>query len=93
MDVSGRAQILDPSLQRGPKTEVDEKARGRGRSRPQKDNEDGSGEGSADAGADGYSSATDGPSRKRRRSRKGLDKKFDCPQEGYWKSYSRVEHL
>ncbi|KAF8863219.1 hypothetical protein BDZ45DRAFT_686150 [Acephala macrosclerotiorum] len=93
MDASGRPQILDPSLQRRPKTEGDDKIRGRGRSRPQKDNKDGSGEGSPDGGADGHSSGTDGPSRKRRRSRKGLDKKFECPQEGCGKSYSRAEHL
>ncbi|KAF2276820.1 uncharacterized protein EI97DRAFT_397751 [Westerdykella ornata] len=31
--------------------------------------------------------------RKRRRSRKGLDKKFECPHEGCGKSYSRAEHL
>lgn len=34
-----------------------------------------------------------GPNRKRRRSRKGLDKKFECPTEGCGKSYSRAEHL
>ncbi|KAL2891267.1 Zinc finger protein klf1 [Ceratocystis lukuohia] len=34
-----------------------------------------------------------GPTRKRRRSRKGLDKKFECPHEGCGKSYSRAEHL
>ncbi|KAE8450565.1 hypothetical protein EG329_006296 [Mollisiaceae sp. DMI_Dod_QoI] len=86
MDASGRPQILDPSLQRRPKTEADEKNRGRGRSRPQKDVKDGSGEGSPDGGGDGHSSGTDGPSRKRRRSRKGLDKKFECPQEGFTES-------
>jgi len=47
---------------------------------------------SPDAGDD-YSSGPEGPSRKRRRSRKGLDKKFECPQEGCGKSYSRAEHL
>ncbi|KAF4126618.1 Fungal specific transcription factor domain [Geosmithia morbida] len=35
----------------------------------------------------------DGPVRKRRRSRKGLDKRFECPAEGCGKSYSRAEHL
>src|SRR5690606_33344563 len=30
---------------------------------------------------------------KRRRSRKGLDKKFTCPTEGCGKQYSRAEHL
>jgi hypothetical protein len=34
-----------------------------------------------------------GPNRKRRRSRKGLDKKFECPWDGCGKSYSRAEHL
>ena len=34
-----------------------------------------------------------GGSRKRRRSRKGLDKKFECPHSGCGKSYSRAEHL
>ncbi|KIW05877.1 hypothetical protein, variant 1 [Verruconis gallopava] len=34
-----------------------------------------------------------GNSKKRRRSRKGLDKKFECPHEGCGKSYSRAEHL
>ncbi|PVH93625.1 hypothetical protein DM02DRAFT_541155 [Periconia macrospinosa] len=34
-----------------------------------------------------------GSSRKRRRSRKGLDRKFLCPHEGCGKSYSRAEHL
>ena len=31
--------------------------------------------------------------RKRKRSRKGLDKKYSCPHEGCGKSYSRAEHL
>ncbi|KAK7981776.1 hypothetical protein PG988_004014 [Apiospora saccharicola] len=39
------------------------------------------------------SSTDGGPSRKRRRSRKGLDKKFECPHDGCGKSYSRAEHL
>ena len=34
-----------------------------------------------------------GPHRKRRRSRKGLDKKFECPTPNCGKSYSRAEHL
>lgn len=42
---------------------------------------------------DNSSNAEDGPSRKRRRSRKGLDKKFECPHDGCGKSYSRAEHL
>lgn len=46
-------------------------------------------EDSGDEGPDGET----GGSRKRRRSRKGLDKKFECPHEGCGKSYSRAEHL
>lgn len=45
----------------------------------------------ADDGADGGDAT--GTSRKRRRSRKGQDKKFECPHEGCGKSYSRAEHL
>lgn len=45
-------------------------------------------------GDDGaHSSNSEGPARKRRRSRKGLDKKFECPEKGCGKSYSRAEHL
>ena len=50
----------------------------------------------AEDGDDGHnanSSNSDGPARKRRRSRKGLDKKFECPEKGCGKSYSRAEHL
>ncbi len=46
-----------------------------------------------DDGGDGNSSGSEGPARKRRRSRKGLDKKFECPEKGCGKSYSRAEHL
>lgn len=46
-----------------------------------------------DDGDDGQSSNSEGPARKRRRSRKGLDKKFECPEKGCGKSYSRAEHL
>lgn len=42
---------------------------------------------------DGADADGQGSSRKRRRSRKGLDKKFECPHEGCGKSYSRAEHL
>lgn len=41
----------------------------------------------------GVSSNSEGPARKRRRSRKGLDKRFECKAEGCGKSYSRAEHL
>lgn len=46
-----------------------------------------------DEGKGGSSNSDGGPARKRRRSRKGLDKKFECPQDGCGKSYSRAEHL
>jgi hypothetical protein len=46
-----------------------------------------------DGGDGGNSSNSEGPARKRRRSRKGLDKKFECPEKGCGKSYSRAEHL
>lgn len=75
------------------KDEAEEKPRGRRRSRAQNTIKDKNGPGSAIDGVDGHSSEADGPSRKRRRSRKGLDKKFECPQEGCGKSYSRAEHL
>jgi hypothetical protein len=98
MDTSSMAQIQDPTLQRRPKMEPEDKNRGRRRSRVSnsKNKEGSGGEASPvdDNGADGHSSGSDGgPSRKRRRSRKGLDKKFECPQEGCGKSYSRAEHL
>ena len=34
-----------------------------------------------------------GKHRKRKRSRKGLEKNFPCPHQGCGKSYSRAEHL
>ena len=37
--------------------------------------------------------ASRGKQRKRKRSRKGLDNKFECPHELCGKSYSRAEHL
>jgi hypothetical protein len=96
MDTSDIGQARDPALQRRPKVEGDSKDRGRRRSRPNNKSKESSGDGSpmeGTEGVDGHSSGTDGPSRKRRRSRKGLDKKFECPQEGCGKSYSRAEHL
>lgn len=96
MDKVDMAQNHDSSLQRRPKTEGEGKDRGRRRSRPNNKSKDSSGDISPVGGTEtveGHSSGTDGPSRKRRRSRKGLDKKFECPQEGCGKSYSRAEHL
>ena len=40
-----------------------------------------------------FGSAGAGKPRKRKRSRKGLEKNFACPQAGCGKSYSRAEHL
>ncbi len=90
-------QTQDSPGSRKKKAEQEDKPRGRRRSRAQNKvkessgNESGGGENGN--GIDGHSSGPDGPSRKRRRSRKGLDKKFECPQEGCGKSYSRAEHL
>ncbi|EKD19783.1 uncharacterized protein L3040_001872 [Drepanopeziza brunnea f. sp. 'multigermtubi'] len=92
MDTPGRPPLHDPSFQRRPKPVPGDKNRGRGRSRQDKD-EDGNREASPGEGVDEHSSGTEGPTRKRRRSRKGLDKKFECPQDGCGKSYSRAEHL
>lgn len=78
-------QTMDAPARREPPTPAspdsgEPEARGRRR----RDRDD-----SGDDGADGDA----GGSRKRRRSRKGLDKKFECPHEGCGKSYSRAEHL
>lgn len=65
--------------------------RGRRRTRDDEhaDDHDNQDDGDGDDDGDG----PPGSSRKRRRSRKGLDKKFECPHEGCGKSYSRAEHL
>lgn len=68
--------------------ELEQASRGRRRSRDEEGEGGEVGEGSSGDGEGG----ADGP-RKRRRSRKGLDKKFDCPHEKCGKSYSRAEHL
>ncbi len=76
----------------------EERPRGRRRSR----NADGAtGGGSDDAGTAAGSGTSPDPGahgdaegpRKRRRSRKGLDKKFECVIDNCGKSYSRAEHL
>jgi hypothetical protein len=80
----------EPNLARRSKSEAEDKSRGRRRSRASIKDE----ETSPIDGVDGQSSGTEGgPARKRRRSRKGLDKKFECPESGCGKSYSRAEHL
>ena len=68
--------------------ELEQTSRGRRRSRDEEGDGGELGYGSSGEGEGG----ADGP-RKRRRSRKGLDKKFDCPHENCGKSYSRAEHL
>lgn len=77
----------------------DDRARGRPRSRSDDDKDvdgldiDDAGDGEPDGNHANSSNSEGGPARKRRRSRKGLDKKFECPQKGCGKSYSRAEHL
>ena len=82
-------QVADAAREQASR-EREEMSRGRRRSRDDFDDEIGEHvDGSSENGEEGAG----GPSRKRRRSRKGLDKKFDCPHEGCGKSYSRAEHL
>ncbi len=50
-------------------------------------------EDSCDEKDDGADTSVNGKPRKRKRSRKGLNKNFPCPQQGCGKSYSRAEHL
>lgn len=50
-------------------------------------------EDSCDEKNDGADSSGNGKPRKRKRSRKGLEKNFPCLQHGCGKSYSRAEHL
>ena len=64
----------------------DDAFRGRRRTREDENGDDTDHDG-------GDSSVQPGSSKKRRRSRKGMDKKFECPHEGCGKSYSRAEHL
>lgn len=80
-----------------PADAMQQKDRGRASSRSpdhEATEQDGRGEEGNDA-HNGASSNSDGPgpARKRRRSRKGLDKRFECNAEGCGKSYSRAEHL
>lgn len=64
--------------------------RGRRRNRDAEPGDDGD---LSPTGLDDGQGGPPGSSRKRRRSRKGLDKKFECPHDGCGKSYSRAEHL
>lgn len=88
-------QLQEPTPPHNIKQE-DEHERGRPRSRSGDKDVDGLDLDDAEDGDDGHnanSSNSDGPARKRRRSRKGLDKKFECPEKNCGKSYSRAEHL
>ncbi|KAJ2905485.1 c2h2 finger domain-containing protein [Zalerion maritima] len=67
--------------------------RGRRRSRSDDGDSIHNGINPADGNHHNSSNSDGGPARKRRRSRKGLDKKFECTHEGCGKSYSRAEHL
>lgn len=90
------APLRDPPSPDDVKQEPDHE---RGRPRSRSDDKDVEGldlddADDGDAGGDNaHSSNSEGPARKRRRSRKGLDKKFECPEKGCGKSYSRAEHL
>ena len=66
----------------------------RGRRQDRDSTDDGKAEDiSGDDVEDTGSKPSNGQHRKRKRSRKGLDKKYHCPQGGCGKSYSRAEHL
>jgi hypothetical protein len=83
---------IDPGSAESYQADIEEKPRGRERSRdgPAGDMVDGS----ETSGSGRLGDGTEVPTtRKRRRSRKGLDKKFECPHPGCGKSYSRAEHL
>ncbi|ORY65474.1 fungal-specific transcription factor domain-containing protein [Pseudomassariella vexata] len=92
-------QVQEPSSPQTIKQEPDiERGRPRSRSREKdsrmsSDDHDRDADGDVDVKNDNSSNSDGGPTRKRRRSRKGLDKKFECPNEGCGKSYSRAEHL
>jgi hypothetical protein len=91
------ADVQNSATQRKKTAGLGDKSRGRRRIRAPDDvngtSDNDSDAGDVGGGEDGHSSGQDGRSRKRRRSRKGLDKKFECPQENCGKSYSRAEHL
>lgn len=90
----GRLQDLDSARSPSTKEETDIK-RSRGTHINRVQPTEASGEPSTESVDDQSSEheGHEGMSRKRRRSRKDLDKKFGCPTEGCGKSYSRAEHL
>ena len=69
-----------------------ESLRGRRQDRESPD-EDRADEVTGDELEESTSKLGNGQHRKRKRSRKGLDKKYHCPHDGCGKSYSRAEHL
>ncbi|KAI9774657.1 MAG: hypothetical protein M1840_002906 [Geoglossum simile] len=79
--------------QPNPPQDVEERSRGRRRSRDHTSDVALGGEDGIDGDGQSLDTANGAPPRKRRRSRKGLDKKFECPHQGCGKSYSRAEHL
>jgi hypothetical protein len=94
MDAPGVGHLQDTPAQSRAQSEAGNKNRGRRRSQAsQAKSKVSPTEGSPEDDEGGNSSGSESNPRKRRRSRKGLDKKFDCPQEGCGKSYSRAEHL
>lgn len=91
-------QVQEPTPPHGIKQEDDhEKQRPDSQSDDNKDVDgldiDDAADGDMDGNHANSSNSDGGPARKRRRSRKGLDKKFECPEKGCGKSYSRAEHL
>jgi hypothetical protein len=89
------SHVQEAPLQHQIKVENGDQPRGRRRSRTQaRGKHDPESEGDIEGESDEEQfSGQDGPSRKRKRSRKGLDKKFGCPEPDCGKSYSRAEHL
>jgi len=89
---ASREERRIPSREEHHEHTLEDRGRSRKRRRGGDDRERRNDEGEPNSGtAEG--SPTGGIPRKRRRSRKGLDKKFDCPHESCGKSYSRAEHL
>jgi hypothetical protein len=82
-----------PTMSRDDDGDSAEENRGRVRSRDTVTDQLAEGSGTATIDAKPGSSIESPITRKRRRSRKGLDKKFECPHPGCGKSYSRAEHL
>lgn len=91
--------LQEPTPPHNVKQEEESSDRGRRRSRSDEDDDGAVVElkneqvGDDDQNPGNSSNSDAGPARKRRRSRKGLDKKFGCPHKDCGKSYSRAEHL